>query len=128
MSYSTDPRLFYLKSQVVTDSVLVENHYRTFHYTNPVSKIKAYTLVFVLHGSGGDGKTMIKPAMNLEKLSAQQRIFLVYPDGYKNYWNECRKAATSVANLENVNEQAFFNSMMKYFTERYQVNDQYFLQ
>lgn len=114
------------KSQVITDSVLVENHYRTFHFNKPKQTTNNYNLVFVLHGSGGDGKGMMKPASNLEKESAKEHFFLVYPDGYKRYWNECRKAANSVANLQNINEQAFFESMIAYFSKQYQVNDQQF--
>ncbi|MDQ4141174.1 MAG: alpha/beta hydrolase-fold protein [Bacteroidota bacterium] len=112
--------------QVVTDSVLVENHYRTFHFNKPKTKTDNFNLIFVLHGSGGDGKGMMKAAQSLEKQSGQQPIFLVYPDGYKKYWNECRKAATSAANKEDINEQAFFEAMFRYFTQKYGLNKQHF--
>lgn len=114
------------KSQLVTDSVLIENHYRTFHFNTPKKASKNYQLIFILHGSGGDGKGMMKPALNLENSSSKESILLVYPDGYKRYWNECRKSATSAANLENINEPAFFDSMIHYFSKYYQVNDHYF--
>ncbi|QMU28072.1 alpha/beta hydrolase family esterase [Adhaeribacter radiodurans] len=115
------------KCQVITDSVLVENHYRTFHFNQPKTHTKNYNLIFVLHGSGGDGKGMIKAAQSLENQSGKQPIFLVYPDGYKKYWNECRKAATSAANKEDINEQAFFKAMLRYFTQKYGVNkDRFF--
>ena len=113
-------------SQVITDSVLVENHYRMFHFNKPMRPTKNYNLVFVLHGSGGNGIEMMKPALNLEEIADKEQVFLVYPDGYKNYWNECRKAATSAANLENINEQAFFDSLILYFTKNYQVNGRRF--
>ncbi|KAA5544967.1 alpha/beta hydrolase family esterase [Adhaeribacter rhizoryzae] len=117
---------FTAKSQVLTDSVLVENHYRTFHFNKPSQATKNYHLIFVLHGSGGDGKGMLKPAANFEKVAGREQFFLVYPDGYKRYWNECRKMATSVANLQNINEQAFFEAMVRYFKKHYQVKDQQF--
>jgi len=114
------------QSQVITDSVLVEDHYRTFQFNKPQQPTENFNLVFVLHGSGGDGKNMMKPALRLEKLSGKEPLFLVYPDGYKKYWNECRKHAKSLANTENVNEQAFFELMIQYFKKQYQVNDQHF--
>ncbi|MDQ3290165.1 MAG: alpha/beta hydrolase-fold protein [Bacteroidota bacterium] len=114
------------KSQVITDSVLIENHYRTFHFNKPKMKTDNYNLIFVLHGSGGDGKGMMKAAQSLEKQSGQQPFFLVYPDGYKKYWNECRKAATSAANKEDINEQAFFEAMSRYFNQKYGVNKERF--
>ena len=119
-------RFFESSSQVITDSVRVENHYRTFHFTKPAGKTKGYNLVFILHGSGGDGKLMMQPAAGLEKKSGEQPLFLVYPNGYKKYWNECRKAATSEANLQNINEEAFFDGMIRYFAERYGVNGRHF--
>ncbi len=113
-------------SQVITDSVLVENHYRTFHFNKPVKSTRNYYLVFALHGSGGNGQGMLKPAQNLEKLAGKEPVFLVYPDGYKRYWNECRKAATSAANQEDINEQAFFTAMIRYFNQKYQTKDNQF--
>jgi polyhydroxybutyrate depolymerase len=110
---------FTSKSQVITDSVLVENHYRTFHFSKPTQSVEKFNLIFVLHGSGGDGVGIMKPATNLEKQSADNHILLVYPDGYKRYWNECRKLATSAANIENINEQSFFYAMVDYFKRNY---------
>lgn len=114
------------KSQVITDSILVEQRYRVFHFNKPKLPVKNFKLVFVLHGSGGDGQGMMKPAANLEKLSGKEPMLLVYPNGYKKYWNECRKMATSAANKEDVNEQAFFEEMLQYFHQRYQVSNQHF--
>jgi len=114
------------QSQVITDSILVENYYRTFHFKKPNQSAANFNLVFVLHGSGGNGKGMMQPALNLEKLAGKEPVFLVYPDGYQKYWNECRKNAKSLANTENINEQAFFELMIQYFKKQYQVKDQYF--
>ncbi|GEO07060.1 hypothetical protein AAE02nite_47240 [Adhaeribacter aerolatus] len=69
---------------------------------------------------------MMKPAENLEKEAGKEPFLLVYPDGYKRYWNECRKSATSVANQENINEQAFFEAMLHYFNKNYGVNGKHF--
>lgn len=112
------------QGQVLHDSVLIDGHYRSFHFKKPEVSIVKKSLVFVLHGSGGSGLGMMKGAEKLQNKSATENILLVYPDGYKNFWNECRKAATSAANIENINEQAFFSSMIEYFKKNYQVNDQ----
>jgi polyhydroxybutyrate depolymerase len=97
---------FSATSQIAHDSLLIENHQRTFHFLKP-EKPNA-TLVFVLHGSNE-----IAPAEN---------ILLVYPDGYKKFWNECRKTANSDANRENINEEAFFSGMIDYFDKQYKIN------
>lgn len=110
------------KAQLTSDSLLIEGRYRSFHYFKPAENIKNRSLVFVLHGSGGDGKGMIKSAAKLEALSSDEHFIVVYPDGYKRYWNECRKASTAAANTENVDENAFFRQMIGYFADRFGVN------
>jgi polyhydroxybutyrate depolymerase len=104
----------------VSDSVLIEGHYRTFHFLKP-NKSQA-SLLFVLHGSGGNGRKMRAGAQKLEAIAPVENILMVYPDGYKNYWNECRKTAQSAANLENINENAFFGQMIGYFEQKYTID------
>lgn len=104
-------------SQLVSDSVLIEGHYRTFHFLKPAQP-KA-SLLFVLHGSGGNGRRMRNGAQKLEAIAPAENILMVYPDGYKNYWNECRKTAQSAANLENINDNAFFEQMIAYFEKKF---------
>jgi polyhydroxybutyrate depolymerase len=104
----------------VSDSVLIEGHYRTFHFLKP-NKSQA-SLLFVLHGSGGNGRKMRAGAQKLEAIAPVENILMVYPDGYKNYWNECRKTAQSAAHLENINENAFFGQMIGYFEQKYTID------
>jgi polyhydroxybutyrate depolymerase len=111
-------------SQVVSDSISVDGHDRSFHFSRPQPGRTNSSLVFILHGSGGNGKDMMERAAGLAKISANENVLLVYPDGYKKYWNECRKAANSRANIEDINEQAFFDGMIRYFTARYHIDDQ----
>lgn len=101
------------------DSIKVDGIYRSFHFYKPSKKHKKFQVIFVLHGSGGNGTNMIKPAMQLQAVADSLGYFLVYPNGYKNYWNECRKYATSAANRENINEEGFFNAMLQYFHSKY---------
>ena len=57
--------------------------------------------------------------MKLEAITANEKLLLVYPDGYQHYWNECRKYSTAIANKENINENAFFEAMITYFKKEY---------
>lgn len=108
-------------AQLISDSVLIEGHYRTFHFNNP-GEDKRSNLVFVMHGSGGNGKDMMKSVTGLEAKSKAEKLLLVYPDGYQHYWNECRKANTSAANVENINENVFFEKMIDYFISKYHID------
>lgn len=107
--------------QVITDSILVEGHYRSFHFNKP-KDLNQPSLVFVLHGSGGNGKNAMKSAIRLEDISVKENVLVVYPNGYRNFWNECRAASPAVANKENINEEAFFTAMITYFSERFKID------
>ena len=111
-------------AQVMSDSVQVDGNYRTFHFAKPSTNKAGGSLVFILHGSGGNGKDMMKAAATLAQQTATENVLLVYPDGYKKYWNECRKAASSLANQENIDEATFFNSMIQYFKSKYSISEQ----
>ncbi|HOX84101.1 MAG TPA: poly(3-hydroxybutyrate) depolymerase [Chryseolinea sp.] len=110
-------------AQVITDSLLIDNHYRTFNFAKPNVKPNA-SLVFVLHGSGGNGKGMMNNTTHLAENVSSENVVLVYPDGYKKFWNECRKLADSEANHLDIDEASFFNSMIQYFKSKYSINEQ----
>jgi polyhydroxybutyrate depolymerase len=84
---------------------------------------KDASLVFVLHGSGGSGLGLIKQTSNLLNSTSDEKVIFVYADGYKHYWNECRKAASSLANKLDINEGKFFGEMITYFKKKYGIDE-----
>ena len=112
----------YANGQLITDSLLIESHYRTFQFNKPVSNKDGRSLLFIMHGSGGSGKQIMKNATKLEAIAEKENLLIVYPDGYKNYWNECRRASTALANTENINENSFFTEMINYFKKHYSID------
>jgi polyhydroxybutyrate depolymerase len=108
-------------SQIQHDSILIEGNYRTFHFLKSVNSKSS--VVFVLHGSNGNGLGMESRTKKLEEIANSENILLVYPDGYKRFWNECRKTANSEANHLNINENAFFGGMIDYFKEKYLIDE-----
>jgi polyhydroxybutyrate depolymerase len=111
-----------VRGQLLNDSVLIEGHYRVFRYEKPSPSLRDASLIFVLHGSRSSALAVRQTARRLARIATAENVMLVYPEGYKSYWNECRKAANSPPNLENINEQAFFDSMISYFEKKYPVN------
>lgn len=109
-------------AQLQTDSILIDTHYRSFHFSANTNLQPNASLVFILHGSGGSGVQIMPGAKKLAAIAESENILLVYPDGYLHFWNECRKASTAVANKENINEEAFFEKMMLYFRKKYRIN------
>lgn len=112
---------------VVTDSLRIDGNYRTFHFVRPETSRPGSSLVFILHGSGGNGLDMMSQTTKLATQAKNENVLLVYPDGYKKYWNECRKAASSLANKEDINEAGFFTALIEYFADKYKIDkDQVF--
>jgi polyhydroxybutyrate depolymerase len=112
-----------VEAQVISDSILVDGNYRTFYFDKRASLKEGSSLVFVLHGSGGNGKDLMDKTANLRKKTSNENVLLVYANGYKKYWNECRKAASSLANKENINEEGFFGGMIDYFGKKYKIDE-----
>lgn len=114
----------HLYSQVKDDSVNVDTHHRTFHFIQPATSAGGASIIFILHGSGGDGAGMMKNTAKLQQALKNENVFIVYPDAYLKYWNECRKASPAVANKENINDVGFFGAMINYFVEKFSANRQ----
>lgn len=112
-----------VNAQVIIDSIKIDGKFRSFHFQKPETNTRNHSLVFVLHGSGGSGIQMISRVKSLDPISSKEKFIAVYPNGYKNYWNECRMKATSLANQENINEEDFFMGMIQYFKKKYKIND-----
>lgn len=113
---------FTANAQHVLDSLLIEGHYRVFAY-NPALKVRTgASLVFVMHGSGGEPMGLVSRGAKIESHAASDNVMVVYPGGYKRYWNECRKASTALANVQNLNEEAFFEALIDLFASKYKIN------
>ena len=110
------------QSQLLTDSILIEQHYRTFSYYKPAGRIAGGNLLFVMHGSGGSSTDMLDKTTRLEAIAAKEKLLVVYPNGYQHFWNECRKYSNAAANKQNINEEAFFIAMIQYFNTRYGIS------
>jgi len=113
---------FESNAQFQSDSILIDGHYRSFHFRTDVALKPGASLLFLMHGSGGNGMGMARTATNLEAIALKENLLIVYPNGYQNFWNECRRYSTAAANKEDINEQAFFDGMIGYFQSRHKAD------
>lgn len=112
----------FVQAQLVTDSIEIDGHYRTFHYNKPKDDRTGGSLIFILHGSGGSGVQAMTRASGLESLSAKENLLVVYPDGFRHFWNECRKASNAEANTLDINEGEFFKAIIAHFKKNYGID------
>lgn len=69
-------------------------------------------LVLVLHGSNMDGEEVMEWTSHSFDVQAEKHGFIaVYPDGYKRYWNDCRRGAGYPANRENIDDVGFLRAL-----------------
>ncbi len=109
-------------AQLVQDSLLIEGNYRSFYFLPKAFLNNKSSLLFIMHGSGGNGKNMADATKKLQTIAVEENLILVYPNGYKTFWNECRKDAQTPPNKENINEEVFFSAMIEYFFKIYNIN------
>lgn len=110
------------QAQVIQDSILIEGYYRTFCFKKPSHDTRGGSLVFAMHGSGGTALAFMKNTAKIDGKMPVDNFLLVFPQGYKKYWNECRKASTAEANRIDINEEAFFLGMIDYFAVKYGID------
>lgn len=91
----------------------VKGMQRTFlTYTPPNLKAGA-PLLFVFHGSGGNGASMREvTGLEFDALADAQGFVVVYPDGFRTYWNDCRKASLQPARVMNIDDEGFIEAMI----------------
>ncbi len=107
------------------DSLVVDGIERSFFSYQPTSSRDNPALIFVLHGSASSAELMrIATAYEFELLAEQHGFIVVYPQGYKKHWNDCRASADYAANTESIDDVAFFRAMMDFYVENHAVDRQ----
>ncbi len=80
-------------------------------------------IVFVLHGSGMTGPQIRAVYGYRFDLLAEEYGFLpVYPTGFDNHWNDCRDAADYQANVQDIDDIAFFRAMIDYLVAEHRAD------
>lgn len=109
--------------------VVVSDRVRSYASYVPKNVEANARLVFVLHGSLQTITDIRKyTGYEFERLADQHGFIVVYPQGYKNNWNDCRKTASYPARAENIDDVSFIHKLIEQFSDQYAINlDQVFL-
>ena len=97
-------------SYMLPGTVTVGSLEREFVYYIPKALKNHPKLVFVLHGATMTANQMAEiTGYQFNKLADLKKdMIIVYPQGYKKYWNGCRKRATHQAKRADVDDIGFF--------------------
>ncbi|MEZ5515719.1 MAG: PHB depolymerase family esterase [Steroidobacteraceae bacterium] len=100
-------------------SLLSGGEERRYWVHQPPQPAPGGGIVFVLHGSNGDGPGMRELlGQRLEALTDRAGFFVVYPDGFERHWNDCRALASYAANQHDVDDPAFLRAIVAAMVRR----------
>lgn len=97
-----------------------ERHY-TFYL--PPERAQGPPLLFVFHGSGGSAaQSRAMYGYAFDELADEQGFIVVYPEGYEQHYNGCRKAGPYAANALQVDDVGFMRLLVEQFTEEFGID------
>src|SRR5258706_5232714 len=98
---------------ITRNTLAVKGMQRSFILYLPRTLKPNPPLLFVFHGSGGDGEEMRDAtAYEFDALADANGFLVVYPDGYENTWNDCRKGSPQPARRMNIDDESFIEAMI----------------
>jgi polyhydroxybutyrate depolymerase len=107
--------------------VMIEGRERDFKYHLPGKLSANPRLMIVYHGSGINANIIqIFTGHEFDELADKENnTIIVYPNGYKNNWNDCKKIAPYEAKALNINDVEFTRQIIQYFRRHYNTADAY---
>ncbi|MBS1599473.1 MAG: hypothetical protein JST75_14705 [Bacteroidetes bacterium] len=104
-------------------NIKVNDSGREFYYYVP-EKISAMpALIFVLHGSTMSAKQMqLVTGHEFDHMADENKnCIIVYPQGYQQYWNDCRNF-TGKEKRSTMDDIQFFEEMIDFFSDKFHIN------
>jgi len=125
LGYATKPEAPQLPG-VYTDTSLVsserQRHYKIYI---PSTLTAGSPLLMVLHGSMQNiDEIRVASGYEFERLAEHHGFLLIYPQGYKNNWNDCRKTASYPAKAENIDDLSFLQALIEKAESEYHIDTQ----
>ncbi len=106
-------------------TVLHQGHERQWLSYVPASQTDKPQLLLFFRGSGADGAMARSGTYYRFDLLAEQHGFIVvYPTGFEKNWNGCRKAASTSANLQQIDDVGFVRKLITEMSTRYGIDEQ----
>jgi polyhydroxybutyrate depolymerase len=122
--HSPTPVLPPLGADIRERTIRVGNKDRSYRAYIPAHLPPQAGLVIVLHGSGMDGTRMrVCRGYEFDRLADQHGFVVLYPDGYRRNWNDCRKDATFPAKRENMDDVSFVRALIAHMIVKHAIND-----
>lgn len=108
------PALPALAGKAVRGTMTIDGMERRWLCYTPPNMGPGAPLLLVLHGTYQDGeKIRIGTGYGFDRLADRAGFMVVYPDGYKGSWNDCRKGSDTPAKQADLNDTAFLSELVE---------------
>lgn len=100
-----------------------QNIAREFYVYFPQKNVSDFPLFFVLHSGGDTPQKMINlTRSSFNKFANKKGFVVVYPQGYKGYFNDGRKKPSYEAFKKNIDDVGFFEKIIEYLYNNYNID------
>ena len=105
-------------------SVHGDRHYQVFI---PAGYTSGSPVVFVLHGSRGTIKQIrTQTGFEFDRLADRDGFIVVYPQGFKRYWNDCRVKGDWAAKQLKVDDVGFLTAIVERLRQSHSAGPAFF--
>lgn len=111
--YSPVPVEPQLSGKIHTGKIHVSHQDRNYLTYIPEKLSARPGIIFAMHGTGMNAVRMREwTGYELDELADQYGFVVVYPDGYKGNWNDCRINSPFEAKKENIDDVSFIAALV----------------
>lgn len=112
-----------LSGHIQRDVIRIAGQERSYLYYVPAILKERPFLLLALHGARGTGRRIrIQTAYEFDQLADRDSAIIVYPDGVKGYWNDCRRALAERRTVGHaVDDIAFLRALIDRFRTDFDV-------
>jgi polyhydroxybutyrate depolymerase len=101
-----------LRGNILKSSLIIGKIKRKYLYFIPSKLSQNVNLLFVLHGAQDTGTVFRKrTAYAFDKIAEDENLIVVYPNGYKKSWNDCRKQAKYPSKVKQIDDFEFLKEI-----------------
>lgn len=123
LGYAPKPIPPQLSANIQQATINIGNLERSYLFYIPKNLPANVPLVLVFHASMQDGQAMrISTGYEFERLAEEEKFVVVYLNGYKNNWNDCRKTASYPARTMNIDDKTFVSKLIEKFRTDYKID------